>query len=515
MLNAISIGNFKAFAEQQRIPICPLTLIYGANSSGKSSVLHSLLLIQHALETGNLDVYQTKAGGKSVDLGGFRQFIYSQDMMQRVKLSLDLDLELMPKQVLLTEKHLTSSAEDIIEEIQLQIKNLLVSLYFGLPIEDGTLLQFEKPEMCSYNISVDNENLIQIGSYGGKLELEQLNHNHPFLRKLIDFHNKNIFPPGTLVSPDYLDDVSFVREGVLLPEGLSRPVEEDGFVVNMSSKQEAVEDMFIRLFRTINNEIYKELKSLRYLGPLRSYPSRHSTFSRFYNPDLSDGRGNAWNVVHYDENVREKINHWLSSGNRLQTPYELVVRSFIDIEQLDESLFNTSEALTIQEEILYSRDDIEYFQELAMIDKRSNTLVSHRDIGVGISQVLPILAKAYASQRKIIAVEQPEIHLHPALQADLGDVFIESALGGSRNRFLIETHSENLLLRIMRRIRQTRNGELPDGIPEITPEDICLLFVQPNENSSVILHLELDEEGCLLDPWPGGFFEEGYRERFE
>lgn len=80
---------------------------------------------------------------------------------------------------------------------------------------------------------------------------------------------------------------------------------------------------------------------------------------------------------------------------------------------------------------------------------------------------------------------------------------------------MIETHSEHLLLRIMRRMRQTSNNQLPEGSPEITPNDVCVLFVQPDGTSSVVSHLELDEEGYLLDPWPGGFFEEGYRERFE
>lgn len=53
MLTAIRIGNFKAFAERQRILVCPLILIYGANSSGKSSVLHSLVLAHHTLGTGD------------------------------------------------------------------------------------------------------------------------------------------------------------------------------------------------------------------------------------------------------------------------------------------------------------------------------------------------------------------------------------------------------------------------------------------------------------------------------
>jgi hypothetical protein len=66
----------------------------------------------------------------------------------------------------------------------------------------------------------------------------------------------------------------------------------------------------------------------------------------------------------------------------------------------------------------------------------------------------------------------------------------------------------------MRRMRETINGELPKGVPPITPKDVCVLFVQPKGTSSAVRHLELDEEGQLLDAWPGGFFEEGYRERF-
>ncbi|NLP08967.1 AAA family ATPase, partial [bacterium] len=62
MLTALRIGNFKAFAESQRIPVRPLTLIYGANSSGKSSVLHSMILARHAQETGDLDVHRTNVG---------------------------------------------------------------------------------------------------------------------------------------------------------------------------------------------------------------------------------------------------------------------------------------------------------------------------------------------------------------------------------------------------------------------------------------------------------------------
>jgi predicted ATPase len=145
---------------------------------------------------------------------------------------------------------------------------------------------------------------------------------------------------------------------------------------------------------------------------------------------------------------------------------------------------------------------------------RSNTIVSHRDVGIGVSQVLPVLVTSYASKNQIIAIEQPEIHLHPALQADLGDVFIQSAFGEGQNRFLIETHSEHLLLRVMRRMRETNANDLPDGIPHVTPGDVCVLFVEPDGSRSIVREMPLNENGELVKAWPGGFFEEGLREVF-
>jgi predicted ATPase len=246
-------------------------------------------------------------------------------------------------------------------------------------------------------------------------------------------------------------------------------------------------------------------------------------------------------VILRDATVRKLVNEWLSAPGRLQTPYELILRDLVGIDQLESPLLDGLEQIELDMEPDYDnsptptgaypvvkdpkaeavkiRDlirssDIDKINELVMIDRGSNIVVSHRDVGIGVCQVLPILVSAYSSRNQIVAIEQPEIHLSPALQADLGDVFIQSALGSGRNMFLIESHSEHLLLRVMRRMRETSNGELPEGIPPTTPQDVRVLFVQPKGTSSTVRHLELDEEGQLLDAWPGGFFEEGYRERF-
>ena len=151
--------------------------------------------------------------------------------------------------------------------------------------------------------------------------------------------------------------------------------------------------------------------------------------------------------------------------------------------------------------------------DLVLIDQRNDTIVSHRDVGIGVSQVLPVLVYAYANKNKLITIEQPEIHLHHALQAELADVFIETALKNN-NTYILETHSEHFILRIMRRIRETFENRIVDNKLKIKPEDVIVHFVEPFESKSIIRELILNSRGEFVKSWPGGFFEEGFNELF-
>ena len=94
----------------------------------------------------------------------------------------------------------------------------------------------------------------------------------------------------------------------------------------------------------------------------------------------------------------------------------------------------------------------------------------------------------------------------------MGDLFIEAAVEGKR-QFLIETHSEHLMLRLQRRIRQTGKGEPHRGVP-VTGNDIAVYFVNQEEGQTRARRIEIDKNGDFIEPWPDDFFEVDFYERF-
>ena len=142
--------------------------------------------------------------------------------------------------------------------------------------------------------------------------------------------------------------------------------------------------------------------------------------------------------------------------------------------------------------------------EVRLIDTRRKEPVNVAlpDVGFGISQLLPFVVQSLVSEKQIISIEQPEVHVHPKLQADLGDLLAEAIQKPRHNQFIIETHSEHLVLRLQRLVREK----------EIKPEDVSVIYVSRGPEGAKSQRLRLDEEGDFIDEWPDGFFPERLRE---
>jgi len=142
------------------------------------------------------------------------------------------------------------------------------------------------------------------------------------------------------------------------------------------------------------------------------------------------------------------------------------------------------------------------FIEIKLVKKTAE--INIVDVGQGMNQALPLVVRAHISRRdSLIITEQPELHLHPAAHGDLAELFTKSALENEQN-FIIETHSENVLLRIRKLIVENRYGIHKDAFVIYWVDDS-----QPE--SQQLTEIKIDEMGTLTD-WPAGVFNENFVE---
>lgn len=132
---------------------------------------------------------------------------------------------------------------------------------------------------------------------------------------------------------------------------------------------------------------------------------------------------------------------------------------------------------------------------------RKGAVVNIADMGQGLAQVLPIITEAFMSNNAdITIIEQPALHLHPAAHAAVSECLGNSAKRLGR-KYLIETHSENILLGFRKMIT--------DPAVDFNPDDIIIYFVDTDENTAFLRRIEIDANGNL-STWPEGVFGEGY-----
>jgi hypothetical protein len=262
--------------------------------------------------------------------------------------------------------------------------------------------------------------------------------------------------------------------------------------------------------------ISEYLDTILHIGPLRNIPDRRSLQEE---RELSWYDGSyAWNVAARanDEEIRS-LNKWLKSESHFNTGYSLVREVIREIPE-DSELLTRIKLGTLDELTNDANELIEKFPLSLRVFLRDETLrtnVFPSEIGVGISQLLPVIVACVLPQKDCICIEQPELHLHPACQVVLGDLFLSRLEAKSGQTSLVETHSEHLILRVLRRIREAneRESSEEDQVP-VKPEDVSVVYFYKEDEKIKVKALEIDEEGEFKQDWPQGFFEERAEELF-
>lgn len=437
MLTTLRIKNFKAWRDTGSIRLAPLTVIFGANSAGKSSLGHLLLgLKQTALSTDRKRALHLGDTTSLIDLGTFADCLNGHD------LSKTLDFELgwsLPKSM---------DVKDPLDNTQRftgnQI-NLAVSLSAG---------KTGQPEVTSLKYALGNGERIVldvdlIRGSDRKFSLQSVKYQF----KMADGRKWPLDEPEKFYRVSDLSIARFKNAGFLTDFAL------------------ATENL---------------LGSIAYLGPLRNHPQRTYQWSG----DTPEGVGQTGDATVAAILAAQHENRMLNRGPKKA---KQAFTPFIAGWLKDLGVINSFLVKPVAE------GRKEY--EVLVKTHAGAPEVKITDVGFGVSQVLPALVQAfYCRPHSTVWMEQPEIHLHPQVQAELADVFISAIKaredGKERDvQLIIESHSEHLLNRLQRRIAE---GAL-------APEDVAIYFCRRSGSSTELEPLRVNMFG-EIENWPENFF---------
>lgn len=597
-LSRIEIENFKGIGTPQIIDLKPITLLFGPNSAGKSTILQSLHYLREILERRNADPDQTIAGGL-IDLGGFATLVHGHDLNRAIKLKVCIDLSDDQGSERLPLNSGASLGDPdfrnlgirylVGENTELKEYAVVQDVALGVEVRWSDLLQ--APYVAKALVEIDGVAVAELHSPAqqGRAHLTAFNFLHPLLQAATD--------PDDLIEADEqaLDDVEPSAEGDFFGDPFSTPLSGEIWELSREMSADATENKkvdfriavetvlgalpdldrplgldlveidqnlirqryatgaaILRLSKEDERAAADEyelerrrrsglsalldelvlgpirivrdyLSAMTYVGPLREIPSRK------YRPRLSPDESRwaqglaAWDLLYTDPSGKllEEVNSWLGGEERLKTGYRLEKFQFKEVpvpsrfHQIFERGLSDDDLGELQD--LYAT--LSGRSEIALRDFEKGIIVAPSDVGVGISQMIPVIVGCLRSQQGILAIEQPELHVHPAIQVGLGDLFIQAvqtseSIVGTGKTLLVETHSEHIMLRMLRRIREKTENEVPPGAIGLSPYDLSVIYVESGDGGVRFRPLRVDSEGEFIDRWPKGFFEERAEELF-
>ena len=560
MLKSLELENFKAFGERVKIPFAPITLIFGENSSGKSSILQSLNLLKQTRESreaGALLLPRTEQGIS--DLGSFQDLLFDHDLSRTLSIKPEIGIRNSPNVMVETSRLLFGRSKElkrnnveqkVLKEIGIEVKFKRPSLDEEVLLDEILLFVGDSSdcvakfkyssdvpnsirrevfpffnrerrvhslnsklarcvwvtkkhkywlpryELCKEkrenileflqkskeNLSRNDESIFQASFFDEFIDRGQEKNNIlDILNKSINFYAKDFSLELFIERMVSSQLESYITMDGFLPYGLVRnreatlPEEEYPEFSRRNYSDRRVSIDMGRLAATFGRALEETIAILFPLGPFRRPPERWYIFTGTSPQDVGYKGELLPDLLFRRPKLVEEANRWL---DKLDIGYHLKIMS---LGERTKDLF-----------------------EVQLIDTRRkpNVEVGLPDVGFGISQILPFIVQSLSSTEKIISIEQPEVHIHPRLQADLGDLLAETIKRPRNNQFIIETHSEHLVLRLQRLVR----------LKQLSPNDVSILYVSRGANGSKVQQLQLDEEGDFINDWPGGFFPERLRE---
>lgn len=541
-IKAVTLQNFKGFSNEVRIELRPITLLFGANSAGKSSVLQALQYVREILERQNINADRTLQGGEAVDLGGFLNLVNGRDPQKQIEIAVEMELgatsipELVPDAF---EEWQTSDEDvwwmyDTLQNIRRAVKTVAIRLNIGWNE------QREQPIVQGYEIATNGEWCLSIASNrDGRDAQMRINHANPIfmvdapdgeelLSLLDDFVNpedlaQSAEPSATIESPTVPSKTSILPSlfSAVQEAGMERP--GDGLRAWLTGFRGALPRLDQMLFipapgakgaenvymvreftaflswLTVGPALLlrEQLGQMRYIGPLRRIPPRGLEVSLTKSDSAwSDGMA-AWEtLVTGSQDLVERVSDWMQSSAKLGTGYAVTRKAYQE--------FDPNHPVP---------QPIGPIRKRAQLVDGTGLSLQPQDVGVGISQVLPVVVAAQDGYASVVCIEQPELHIHPAVQVGLGDLFIDGAVNQGLS-FLIETHSEHLILRLLRRIREA--AELTSNVMDqpLSPALIGVYCLSKRNGAVTIDEIPVTEDGDFAKPWPQGFFDERGAELF-
>lgn len=455
----LRIENYKRFQNEKFELDRDIILLYGENSSGKSSLLKA---IGGAKQTfGPENAYDTWAAqGEIADLGDYSDFIHNHNTNLKFKIGLSIPNPSTPYFLFLQEEFdgfsidFTYDHNKTVESAKLySIEVSAFKTKENQTTEHTQLFMAERHKtQPSFSLRCSDEGARLINETSKKYKFLGSDTNPKTFSQATSIQIKNAFD-------------------------MSLAATKQGEALNLNAN-----GIKLEIFNRYVQILKREFKRIHYLGPLRMSPSRGYK-KKLHELSVGTNGEQTPTILYYMQQAHERSN----GKTKKEEGYNQWER------------FSRWFSLIFKERAIKCEKSGSTIKVGLCRDGRTDSI---QDIGFGYSQIIPIIAQsAVMAPGETLIIEQPELHLHPKAQVELAKFIVEAKRYGIR--FLIETHSEHILKGLQLAISENNKRKNP----HIKNTDIGIIYFSDSESASY-KKLELDEWGEIIGGWPKGFFDE-------